>query len=496
MVSNVAQLRPPPPPTSSGNSPAPIRREEFTYDTINERVLIGAAVAMQTAERAVLVRSVAPDELLLPEHVIIWRALRVMVDQGLEYNPTVMRRLVQDEGGRVESEYLSELETTAEVPSNLEWHLKTLRWDSTRASVLQNVLPDLIRALKDPKAEPAKAVSMAQALIRSLDDRGFGKEYIRRKDELARSYKAEIAARVAVGNFYPFGFQAMDLRLSEGAMPKRTALVAGVSGSGKSTWTASLALALADVERGRRVLYGCWEMPSESMLDVMVASMTRIPLEKIIQGRLSTEEKARVDKATDRICSRITFMDNPFFEKRKGRKRSNEENQDLLESYIAKSNCDVVIMDLWERMLVDLKPDAVTEALARQQQMHKDYNVYGVICHQINLKDVGARSNKRPTPDVLKGVGMYYEMPDQVFAIYREAMYKAVPDESLECICMKQRKGRGLWAVRFKWNGEFALVSGGEEISYDPGLESSTDFSGGIGDIKSGHRKRPARREG
>lgn len=482
----------------SGALPQPAaKREELVYDTTNERVLLGAAIASPLSERASLVRSIAPDEMLLPEHSTMWRALRAMVDQGLEYEPAVMRRLVLDEGGRVEGEYLAELEATAEVPQNLEWHLRTLRWDSTRASMLQGVVPELIRALKDPKATPERTASLAQALLRGLDDRGFGKEYLRRRDELAREYKAEIAARVAVGNFYPFGFPAMDARLSEGAMPQRTALIAGVSSSGKSTLAANLAASLTAAERKRKVLYGCWEMTSKSVLDVMVAFTTRIRLEKIVQGSLTQEERVRVSRATDRICSRITFMDNPFFAKRvKGRRRSNEENQDLLEGYIAKSGCDVVVMDLWERMLVDLRPDAVVEALARQQQMHVDYNVYGVICHQLNLKDIGQRTNKRPTADVLKGSGMYFEMPDQVFCVYREAMYKDVPDESMEVICLKQRKGKAMWAVRFRWNGELALVSDGEEVSYDPGLESSSSFGGDIGDIKSAHRRKPSRREG
>lgn len=475
----------------------PAKREEIVYDTTNERVLISAAIASPSSERAALVRSVASDEMLLPEHSVLWRALRAMVDQGLEYDGSVMRRLVQDEGGRVEGEYLAELEATAEVPQNLQWHLKTLRWDSTRASLLQGVVPELIRALKDPKAAPDRTASLAQALLRGLDDRGFGKEYLRRKDELAREYKAEIAARIAVGNFYGFGFPAMDARLSEGAMPQRTALISGVSSSGKSTFAANLAAHLVDAERKRKVLYGCWEMPSKSVLDVMVAFTARIPMQKIIQGSLTREEQVRVSRATDRICARVTFMDNPFFAKRgKGRKRTNEENQDLLEGHIAKSGCDVVFMDLWERMVVDMRPDAVVEALARQQQMHVDYNVYGVICHQLNLKDVGQRANKRPTSDVLKGNGMYFEMPDQVFAVYREAMYKDVPDEALEVICLKQRKGKGMWAVRFKWDGELALVSEGEEVPYDPGLESSSSFGGDIGDIKSAHRRKPARREG
>lgn len=471
------------------------KANEFVYDTTNERIIICAAIAMATEQRSVLVRTVAADELLHPEHVIIWRALRVMVEQGLEYEPEAMRRLVQDEGGHVESSYLMGLETEASVPANLDWHLATLRWDATRARLLSGIAPELIRALKEPKSSPERVAAAAHSLLRGLEG-GGGRRFIRRKDELARSYKAEMAARMAIGNFYPFGYPALDDRLSEGAMRQRTAVVAGLSGSGKSTLLSNLAMSLA-LKLDRRVLMGAWEMGAESTLDVMVSAMTRIPLERIVQGDLSPEEKASVDRATDRLCSRITFMENAFFsEKKKGERRSNERNMAILEGYIAESGCDVVIMDLWERMLVDISYEGVTTALYEQQDMHKRYNVYGVIAHQLTKEGLSKRADRRPTRESIKGTGAYYEVADQVLCVHRDALFKNVPDESIELICLKQKKGKAGWAIRFKWNGELALISDGEEVPYDPGLEA-VERSGDISEIRTGgHRRKPSRREG
>ncbi len=473
-----------------------LRREEFVYDTTNERVIICAAIAMALAQRAVLVRSVAADELLHPEHVIIWRALRVMVEQGLEYDASVMRRLILDEGGRVESAYLSELEAEAAIPANLDWHLGMLRWDATRARLLQGAMPELLRALKEPKSSPERVAAAAHALLKGLDG-GGGRRFIRRKEELARSYKAEVAARVAVGNFFPFHYEAMDHRLSEGSMRQRTCVVAGLSGSGKSTWLASLALNLA-LKGNRRVLLGAWEMGAESTLDVMIAGMTRIELERIVSGDLTPEEVASVHAATDRICSRITFMENAFFaERKKGERRSNERNMAILEGYVAESGCDVLIMDLWERMLVDIGYEGVTTALYEQQDLHKRYNVYGIIAHQLSKEGLSKRLDRRPTRESIKGTGAFYEVADQVLGVHREALFKNVPDESLEVICLKQKKGKANWAVRFKWNGEMALVEDGEEVPYDPGLDSG-EKSGDLSEIRtgSGARRKTSRREG
>lgn len=480
---------------SNGSARREREREEFVYDPKNERVVIAAAIAADVKKRRTLVRSISPDEMLVPGHSAIWRGFRVMVDRGLEFDAEVFRRLVADEGVPVGDDYLDALEAEAAVPANLDWHVSTLRWDATKARVMSGALPDLVRAMKDAKSDPETVASAARSVLRGIEG-GAGRTHIRRPDELKRSYVAEVQARHAAGNFWATGFGGMDSRLVEGAMPKKTAVVAGLSGSGKSTWVGELAIRLA--KQGRKVLYCAWEMGTESTLDCMVASLTRIPLVKIVQGTLDVAELARVRRVTEWICDRITFMNNAFFgtELRSG-KKSNDKSLDILEGYIAEAGCDVVIMDLWERCLVDLTYDGVTTALYRQQAMHAEYNVYGVIVQQLLLKDVEKRTDKRPTRESIKGTGAYVEIADQIYGIHREAQFKDVPDDSIEVLCLKQRKGKAMWATRFDWDGALALVSGdGVDVPFDPGIASAPTF-GDIDDIHTSKTKpKRSRREG
>lgn len=473
---------------------APAQREEFVYDSTNERLIIEAAIGADKKARGVLVRTVSPDEMLLPDHSLMWRALRVMVDQNLDYDPQVMRQLIKDEGGHVELEYVTGIEEGAVVPANLEYHLSRLKVDSTRARILDGAVPVLLRDLKNPKASVNDMRASAMAVLRALDGAETGRRFMHRPAEMAREYKAELAARRVAGNFYPTGFAALDAKMTEGAAPQRTALIVGLSNSGKSTFTGSFAMSLA--EQGRKVLYGCWEMTSKSMMDVMVAAKTRVPLEKIVQGTYDDAEAVRIERAVDYITKRIIFMDNPFFaELRRGQKRSNERSLDLLEGYVAESGCDVLVMDLWERMLTDLSPEGVTMALYAQQDMHVRYNLYGVIVHQLRLKDVEQRRDKRPTREGIKGTSAYVEVPDQVFGVHREAQFKDVVDDSMEIINLKQRKGKAFWAVRFDWRGDLALVTGGVETPYNPGLEAGSS-SGDVGDLRTGGgQRKPSRRE-
>lgn len=457
--------------------------QEHVYDPANEVIVLRAAISFAQSEdrqtfRA-LVHKIGADEFLVAQNCSIWRVLRRLSDGDLEYTADVVRQMLVHEATAVEDGYLEELENTAEVPANFEWHVDTLRWDATRARVMKGALTDLVGDLSDARVTVDRAVSSARSVVRALEG-GAGRKYIRRPDEMHSGYRAALRKRREHGNFFPTGFTAVDKRMNEGFMPGNTCIVTGLSGSGKSTFAAKLAINLARL--GRKVLVCAWEMGAESTLDLMVSSLTQIPLSTVIKGIYSDDELSRLDKAAAWVAKRIRFMENAFFQEvsvnNKDRRFSNpnQRNQDILEGYIAESGCDEVIMDLFDRLLADQSPDAVTQALYRQQAMHKEYSVHGTLLVQLRLKDVEKRPDKRPTRESIKGVGTYVEVADLIFGCHRDAQFKAVPDNTLELICLKQRKGELNWAVRFDWDGATCKIEGGVEVPYNPGLDSTTEF--------------------
>ncbi len=464
-------------------------RSEYVYDASNEMVVFRAAISNERARRFV-VRRLSASEFLAPGHGPIFSALHRFVDSNLAYDPEVMRRFVAEEGGDSDGSYLRELERTAKVPENLEWHVETLAWDATRARVLQGPVDQLIEDLKDPKADAERVVARARGIAKSLEARS-GRRAIRRSEELHRSYVAELRARRVHRKTYPIGFSCMEEKFTEGTKPGRTSVWAGLSGSGKSTFLGEVLLRQA--RAGRRPLLCAWEMPPDSMLDVMAASVTNIPLLRIVQGDLDDEEEERVERATGWIASSVDFMDYPFGHRRatvgrdRPRRETNDDRLDLLEGYLAESGASFVAYDLWERLLCDLSYEGVTRALYRQQAMHQEYRVHGAIIHQLRGKDVERRADKRPTRDAIKGTGAFVEMADWILGIHRDAQFKAVPDNTIEIICLKQRKGVANWAFRFEWLPEVCRIRGGEEVSYDPGLDGAELDA--IASVKTGKGK-------
>lgn len=464
-------------------------KAEFIYDASNEVIVIQAAKA-DAAKCKELVHRIAADEFLVPNHAPIWKALRGISDRNLGLTPEVARQFILQEGGTDETvSYFDSL--GAKEIENLDYHLSTLQWDATRARVLKAGAPKLLAALQDPKVSQNEVMSFARSLTRSLE--GGGRRFMHRAPELYRNYKAEITARRVNRNIFPLGHHDFDRNLSEGFMPGRTTVTAGLSGAGKSTVWIAFALMLAKL--GRRVLWCGWEMNAESVLDVAISHMTGIDLTAIVQGNLTDEDADRIDRASRWILSKVVFMGNPFYATEENAKPSNARNLDVLEGYIAESGCEVAIYDLWERMLAYSKPDDVTRALYRMQAIHEEYGIHGVIVQQLHLKDVENRADKRPTRAAIKGVGSYVEVADLIFGIHREGQFKAVQDNTIETICLKQRKGKPNWAIRWKWDGATCFVGNPKEVPYDPGLENSSDI-GDIGGIQTGKgKKRIGRRD-
>lgn len=485
--------------------------KDFVYDAAAEAMVIGAAIASRQVRRG-HVRLIADSEFLVPAHPPIWRALRRLENAGMDHDPAAFRRFVSDEGGTADDGYLDALEASATVPENLEWLVATMRWDACRARLFRGAFPELLALLKDPKAQPQQVMALAVGIARAVEG-GGARRGVDRNEEVFREYRAETLARQVTRNYWPMGWDVLDGpaddlgvgKLTEGTAPGLTAVCAGLVGSGKSTFSGALAIKLAKM--GRRVLYCIWEMRRIAMLDVMCASVTGLELDRIVQGRLDDEEVRRKLQAAAWITRRIKFMRNVFFDKdtdrgddrrRRWQVDQNERNLDVIEGYVAESGCDVVIYDLFERALVDTAPQSQMRAMTRMQELHKSFGVYGLLMHQINLKDVESREDKRPTRADIKGSSGFVEAADQIFVLHREAQFKAVPDDSLELINYKQRMGKANWCVRFDWDGPTCRVGDGVEVPFDPSADDAAADLGDVGGIrtKSGSRRRGRQRMG
>ena len=427
-------------------------------------------------ERARLVRRVKPDRFHGDGHGDIWAAITELDRRDLEYDATT---LIQLSGGKVDAAYLATVHQTCTVPLNIGHHVEMLEWDHARAQAVGGPLASFLEALRDPLTHPERVRSLARSLGTSFDGHG-DRKYLRDPNRLVADHMVEVRKRRQVQACFPFGLDTLDkaedgtYRLVPGAKGGLITVVTGVPGSGKSTLIARLVLGLA--RQRRRVLYGPWEMGDGVTLELLAGMSLRWSRYKLSTGQITDVEEAQLEQRMIDISAYVRFVAMPFG-RTPGERISNEQALDTLHGYISDSGCDVFVADLWKRALRYTDPDDEERALVRQQAIAQETGVHCILAQQQRLKDVEQRRDKRPTREGIKGSGAWVEVADTIMGVHRPALWKPIPDVSVEVDILKQRFGKWPLAVEFDWNADSGSIDNGRTVDYDAhGSTSSSEL--------------------
>jgi replicative DNA helicase len=442
-------------------------------DAMNEATVVAAA--MISPEFRGAISRHAPDVFLVPEHKIAHQALREAHKRGLGSDPATLSRL---SNGEVNVAYLAELLASRPdlpAPQTLKFALEQLLWDKARHTGLTGPVNSLLEAIQKGE-EPARVQGLARAVAASFD--GWSeRKYLLDPEELVRRQVSDIRLRMLGRNVYPFGLKGLDFyeaapgqdektarrRILPGAAPGRVTMITGQTGSGKSTVTARLVLGLA--RQKRKVLYGSWEKSGGMTLELLACMSLCWSRADLMEGRINDAELTVLAQKMEQLSVWVRFMANPF-RRVTGERLSNERNLDIVHGYIADSGCEVFIADLFERCLVADEPSEEKRALFRLQAMTEELDVHTIAVAQ-QKKDVATRNDKHPTEEGIKGSGAWAEVADNIFGVYRQYQWKAVPDNTLEIDVLKQRDSRGMLAVEFDWDADRGMISGGRTIDYE-----------------------------
>ena len=449
---------------------------KIPHDPVNEQVLIAAA-AVDPETRRKLLAVVPPESFFAKGHPEAWRVFGELEARGLTYDPATVKQLSGDE---VDTDYLDQLiEARPVVPPNLAHHVECLRWDRSRVEAARGPIAALLELLREPSSDPddvrAKARSVSDAF-------SMGGSLLVDGAALARDQAKARAARKLGRAFYPFGgdqIQGLDFydtgpkagkpRFIPGAAPRGVSCVTGLSGSGKSTVVGRVVLAQLDA--GRRVLWGAWEEGSGDSLEQIAVMNLGLSREANLTGTLSPEDDRLVDEEMERLVGRgLRFFALPKYQRGKSKKEAalNDRSLDLIHEHVVTSGCDFFVADLWRRVVRQFDPEEEEVALYRQQDIAQQTGVHCMLVHQQRLKDIESRQggDKRPTREGLKGSGTWVEVPDTIMGVHRPALWKNVDDDTLEILVLKQRKGKWPLAVEFDMEPDAATLTNGRSVEF------------------------------
>jgi replicative DNA helicase len=452
-------------------------------------MVVIAAVVVDEGARKYL-QSIRADHFYGRGHAAAWRALQDIERRGLSYDPATVRQI---SGGRADAEQIEQyVRDRPSAPPNLGHHVEMLLWDRQRVEAARGPVTQFIEAIRDPTADPSRLRSLSRQVAQSFEGVGAARHLCSPR-ALVEAHSLELTARREGRAVYPTGIEALDNygegdvdhrdgverslagrpRLVPNLAPGKVTLMTGVSGSCKTTMAALVALLQAELDR--RVLFGAWEQGSGMTMELIAAMSLGWSRTDVMVGDFDEEEQRQLEEEMLRLGEWITFFELPFGRTR-GEHEINDRNIDLIQEHVAASGCDLFVADLMRRAFKETSPDDEEQALYRLQAMAQQERVHLAMIHQLRLKDVEQREDKRPTRESIKGSSGWVDVSDQIIGWHRPSLFKNLSEETLQAIVLKQRYGRCPEAVEWRYLPEYGQIDDGHTIEYlRPGEEGAID---------------------
>ena len=351
--------------------------------------------------------------------------------------------------------YLSELARNTPSAANITAYAEIVRERSILRqliSVSQNVADS---AFKPEGRKSLEILDLAESAIFEIAEqqkKGSGpqdiksvlKKTVDRIDELYKNKSAITGVTT--------GFDELD-KMTGGLQPSDMIVIAGRPSMGKTTFAMNLCENVA-IKAGKPVLVFSMEMPADSIVMRMLASLGRINQTSIRSGQLEKDDWPRITSAIHMLSEQKFFIDDtpalsPLEMRARARRVARECGGEL----------GAIMVDYLQLMQVpgvDNRVNEISEISRSLKGLAKELNCPVLALSQLN-RSLEQRPNKRPVMSDLRESGAIEQDADLITFLYRDEVYNKDTNEKgvAEVIIGKQRNGP-IGTVRLAFQGQFS----------------------------------------
>jgi replicative DNA helicase len=382
-----------------------------------EQAVIGAVLAYSDAMAEL---ELTPEDFYRRQHVAIWEALTAIHEQGRPVDVLTVHDWLTLSGTLGDAdgvEYLAELASGPYSVTNFR-HYAAIVAEKALERRLIRAGAQIADMGYNPEGRTAsERVGLAASLLTDLDS-GDTDEPVS-VDHAMRSAVVELDRRMqAKGQLLgtPTGWPVIDDR-TQGLMPGNLVVIAARPGMGKSTMAANIAEHVA--LQGKLAIIFNLEMSTEEVMFRLIASQSRVPLNRLRVADLDHDQWDRVAALGGKIKGRPLFVsDNPVLTSAQVLSRARRISRRM------GLPIGLVVVD-YLQLLAD-KGDNLNERTSRISRnlklAAKSLSCPVVALSQLN-REVDKRADKRPIMSDLRDSGAVEQDADLIAMLYRDEVY-------------------------------------------------------------------------
>ncbi|MBL4584817.1 MAG: replicative DNA helicase [Pseudomonadales bacterium] len=455
-----------PPPPEMLDSPVSLKVPPHSID--GEQSVLGGLMLDNSCWDTVS-GLVSAADFYRKDHRLIFQAMLALTEKNVPMDVVTLSEAL-DNTNQLEAAgglaYLSELANNTPTASNIKAYASIVHERATLRQLIQ-VSHEISDSCFNPEGRAGhellddaerKVFEIAEARPKTGEPMGIKEllsKAVNRIDELSQSGGGITGLST--------GFNDLD-NLTSGLQPSDLVIIAGRPSMGKTTLAMNL-VESAVIGGDKPVLVFSMEMPADSLMMRMLASLGRIDQGKVRTGQLTDDDWPRLTSAINLLHEKLLFIDDtPALtptDMRSRARRIVREHGEL----------GMIAIDYLQLMRIagssENRVGEISEISRSLKALAKEFNCPIIALSQLN-RSLEQRPNKRPIMSDLRESGAIEQDADVIMFIYRDEVYNEdSPDRGrAEIIIGKQRNGP-IGTINLAFNGKYTRFDNLAQDSYE-----------------------------